>query len=432
MSNIRAIAATILVKVSRQGRSLNELLPYRKCSLSGQDEALLQELCFGVCRWYVRLTYLTDQLLKKPLKGKDEDLLMLLLVGLYQLSSTRIPAHAAINETVAATKNLGKPWARGLVNALLRRFQRERAAIIEQASAIPEYQYSHPQWLLTRLQKAWPDQWPAITAANNRKGPMTLRVNDRKTDRDDYLRELQKNTIEGTSCRSAPQGIVLTKPAQIDALPGFNTGLVSVQDEAAQLAAGLLELAPDQRILDACSAPGGKCCHILEQQPAIKDLWAVELISSRIEKIKRNLERLELSAHLVTADISEPDQWWDGKPFDRILLDAPCSATGVIRRHPDIKLLRRNADIDKLAKQQLSMLFRLWPLLKSGGLLLYATCSILPEEDEQVIASFMANTSDAREEVINADWGEPGRIGRYLLPTIDGPDGFYYAKLRKA
>ncbi len=432
MSNIRAIAAKVLVEIVQKGSSLNELLPYHDESLTTADEALLQELCYGVCRWHFRLQYIARQLLSKPLKAKEADIQTLVLLGLYQLAYMRTPAHAAINETVNATKTLGKPWAKGLVNAVLRRFQREHEQLAERSSGSPDFNYSHPNWLLRRLQHTWPEHWQAIIEANNTKGPMTLRVNSQRISREDYLEKLAEKGIAAQPCSWSDQGITLTQPRPVTDLPEFAEGAVSVQDEAAQLAAGLIRLSPGLRILDACSAPGGKCCHMLEQEPAISDLWAVELVAARQEKLNNSLQRLSLKAHLVTADITVPDSWWDGEPFDRILLDAPCSATGVIRRHPDIKLLRRNADIDKLAGQQRLMLQRLWPLLKPGGLLLYATCSVLPEENEQVISRFLTDTPDAQEQSLNVSWGVAGTVGRYLLPTIEGPDGFYFATLSKA
>ncbi len=431
MNNIRAIAAGILVEVSQNGRSLNEQLPYRNGSLTAADEALLQQLCYGVCRWQIRLMHLVRPLLSKPIKDKDSDVLMLLLLGLYQLAFMRTPAHAAINETVNAVKILGKPWARGLINAILRRFQREQQQIIDKAASSAPYQHSHPVWLLNRLQAAWPDQWEKIINANNAKGPMTVRANKRKIDRQAYLAKLTQKGIAAQRCRWSSQGLTLAQPCPVMDLPAFNDGEVSIQDEAAQLAAGLLRALPGQRVLDACSAPGGKCCHILELEPEIGELWAVELNATRQEKTVATLERLQLQAKLITADVSKPDDWWDEKPFDRILIDAPCSATGVIRRHPDIKMLRRNADIDKLAEQQYKMLTRLWPLLKHEGLLVYATCSVLPEENELVVRRFLAKTGNAEAELIEADWGVAGTVGRYLLPTVNGPDGFYYATLRK-
>ncbi|MCF7980880.1 MAG: 16S rRNA (cytosine(967)-C(5))-methyltransferase RsmB [Pseudomonadales bacterium] len=427
----RAIAAEILTKILIRQQSLNELLPYRDAQLSLQDEALVQALCYGVCRWQLKLNCLVQKLLDKPLKQKDTNIHALLLLGLYQLLYMRIPAHAAVSETVQACTTLGKPWARGLINAVLRRFQRDQEELQAELSASPEYQYSHPSWLLTRLKQAWPNSWEDICVANNTQAPMTLRVNQQKIRREDYLHLLANNGIDAHCCRWSSSGIQLSHASAVNKLPQFDQGVVSVQDEAAQIAASLMELESGLRVLDACAAPGGKTCHLLEQEPELAELVALEYDNQRLIKIKENLERLGLNATLVEGDATSPENWWDKQPFDRILLDAPCSAIGVIRRHPDIKLLRRNADIDKLASQQLAMLEVLWPLLKPGGLLLYATCSILPEENEQLIKQFIGNTVNARFRKINAQWGIAAEYGRYLLPTVMGNDGFYYAKITK-
>ena len=428
----RAIAAEILSKVLLRQQSLNELLPLRKTPLSPQDEALTQALCYGVCRWQLKLDCLVQRLLDKPLKQKDTDIQALLLLGLYQLLYMRIPAHAAVSETVQACTTLGKPWAMGLVNAVLRRFQRDKDDLFKELSAWQEYKYSHPKWLLARLKQTWPNDWENICAANNTQAPMTLRVNQQQLHRNDYLHLLLENGITAHPCQWAKSGIQLSHACAVNKLPHFERGAVSIQDEAAQLAASLMETAPGMRILDACAAPGGKTCHLLEQQPELGELVAVEYDGNRLLKIAENLKRLGLTATIVKGDATRPEQWWDNRPFDRILLDAPCSAIGVIRRHPDIKLLRRNADIDKLAIQQLAMLTALWPLLKPGGLLLYATCSILPQENEQVIEQFISKTSDAAAQTVTAEWGIAAEFGRYLLPTEGGSDGFYYSKLAKA
>lgn len=429
--NIRAVAAQILTEVLRQRQSLGELLPYPKADLKQQDEALLQALCYGVCRWHIRLEMVSRQLLDKPLKAKDTDIQALLLLGIYQLLFMRIPAHAAVSETVNACKTLGKPWARGLINAVLRRLQREQESLTGELQQETGYRFSHPDWLLTRLQQAWPEDWLAICDANNNQAPMTLRVNRRQTGLDAYLTTLAEQGIEGRACLWSTDGIQLNQACPVTNLPQFNQGAVSVQDEAAQLAAGLMELTPGIRVLDACAAPGGKTCHLLESEPNLGKLVALEYDGQRIVKIKENLERLGLEATLIEGDTTAPEQWWDQEQFDRILLDAPCSATGVIRRHPDIKLLRRNADIDKLATQQLWMLAALWPLLKPGGIMVYATCSILPQENEQVVGQFLAITADAEHRPINSTWGKEAKFGRYLLPVDGGNDGFYYAKLSK-
>lgn len=429
--NIRAHAAKLLTNVVKGQQSLASLFPYQQAKLSEQDEALLQELCFGVCRWYPRLNAKAMQLLDKPLKTKDQDIHCLLILGLYQLEYTRIPSHAAISETVQACKQLKKASASGLINAILRRSQREQVMLEDKLSQQDDFQYAHPAWLLQRLKKAWPEHWQQICDANNQRAPMTLRINALRDERQNYLNKLEHATLKANTCQHSPQGITLAKPTAVERLPDFETGACSVQDEAAQLAAGLLQLAPKQHVLDACAAPGGKTCHILETEPALASVTALELDASRALKIHQNLQRLQLSAKVLEGDASQPESWWDKQPYDRILLDAPCSATGVIRRHPDIKLLRRDEDITALSGLQLQILSALWPLLKPHGILVYATCSVLPEENEQLIANFVEHQSDARIVPIEADWGIAQQFGRQLFPQPQGHDGFYYARIQK-
>jgi 16S rRNA (cytosine967-C5)-methyltransferase len=429
--NLRAHATKLLSRVVKNQLSLATLFPYQGADLSVQDEALLQELCFGVCRWYQRLNAQIDMLLDKPLKAKDIDVKILLLLGLYQLEFTRIPAHAAISETVEACKQLKKASASGLINAILRRSQREKDAMLGDLNKKTDYLYSHPYWLIKRLKQCWPEHWQDICAANNERAPMTLRVNELRNSRTSYLAEVEASSIAASPCQFSPSAITLEKPVPVDSLPGFNQGQSSVQDEAAQLAATLLQLAPNQHVLDACAAPGGKTCHLLETEPALASLTALELDSERAKKIHQNLDRLQLTAKVIEGDATQPQQWWDNQSYDRILLDAPCSATGVIRRHPDIKLLRHDEDIPALATLQFQMLSALWSLLKPRGILVYATCSVLPDENEQVIARFMEQQNDAEILSIEADWGIQRPFGRQLFPQQQGHDGFYYARLQK-
>jgi len=429
--NLRAHATRLLTSVVKNQLSLASLLPYQPDSLSVQDQALLQELCFGVCRWYQRLSAQIDMLLDKPLKAKDTDVKILLLLGLYQLEFTRIPSHAAISETVQACKQLKKASASGLINAILRRSQREKESMLDSLNKKTDYLYSHPYWLIKRLKQAWPEHWQDICAANNERAPMSLRVNAQRNSRDNYLQQLSDAGIKANSCPYSDYGISLEKPANVETLPGFGDGLCSVQDEAAQLAATLLQLEPGQHVLDACAAPGGKTCHLLELEPQLASLTALELDAERAKRIHQNLNRLQLNANVIEGDASQPNQWWDKQSYDRILLDAPCSATGVIRRHPDIKLLRRDEDIAALAELQLQILHALWSLLKPHGILLYATCSVLPDENEQVIAAFLEQQGDAEILPIEATWGITGDAGRQLFPQLQGHDGFYYARIQK-
>lgn len=427
----RVVAAQALDEVIRQGRSLSAVLPRWQEKVAPRDRALLQELCYGSLRWYWRLDAIARQLLRKSFKAKDNDVRALILVGLYQLEYLRIPDHAAVGETVAAVRALGKPWARGLVNAVLRNFQRGRDKVLTQLQQDPVAVYAHPAWLIEHLQAAYPDRWQAVLEANNQHPPMTLRVNARQSGRDAYLAAL---TDTGYAARAFPysdEGVVLAAATDVDALPGFAAGRVSVQDGAAQLAAGLLDARPGERILDACAAPGGKTAHVLERQPQLAEMVALDQDAERLARVEQNLQRLGLSATVVCGDATDPDAWWDGRTFDRILLDAPCSASGVIRRHPDIKLLRRAGDIAALAQLQGCILRALWPLLRPGGMLLYVTCSVLPQENVRQLQRFCRERADAEHVPLAARWGIEQAVGRQILPGQEGMDGFYYACLRK-
>ncbi len=414
-------AAAAAVAAVAQGESLADALPPLLQALPERDRGLAQELAYGTVRWRVQLDALLGPLLER--RPSSAFVAALLAVGLYQLRRTRIPEHAAVSATVAAAPQR----LRGLVNAVLRSAQR-RAAELDAAIADDSVaQSAHPRWLLERLQLDWPDDWEAIVEANNTPAPMTLRARD---DRDAYLEALAGVNIVASPAPHAPMGIVLEDAVAVSRLPGFSDGRVSVQDGAAQLAAGLLDAGPGSAVLDACAAPGGKTCHILEREASVK-LTAVEVDAQRARRIDESLARLGLTARVVVADAARPADWWDGEPFARILLDAPCSATGVIRRHPDIRALRRPSDIAALATRQNALLAALWPLLAEGGRLLYATCSVLRAENDEVVAAFVAATADARVETIDAGWGRQAEYGRQILPGQDGMDGFYYACLRK-
>jgi 16S rRNA (cytosine967-C5)-methyltransferase len=424
----RAAAAHVIGDVLK-GKSLNQALPDRLEKVSEKDRSLLQQLCYGTLRQGPRLQAILRQLLDKPLKDKDADLQGLLMCGLYQLESMRIPDHAEVAETVGAVRALKKNWARGMTNAVLRRFQREReqlvAALDEAATA------SHPRWLYKKVQEQWPAAAPAIVAANNQQPPMTLRVNTRRQSRDDYLEILTGQGIEASAGKISPHAIRLAQPRDVLELPGFVQGQASVQDEAAQMAAILLSAAAGERVLDACAAPGGKACHILELQPQLAELVAMDIDQRRLEKVSENLHRLGLQATTLAGDAAQPPSQLAPASFDRILVDAPCSASGVVRRHPDVKLLRRASDISPLAVAQLRILSGLWPLLSPGGTLLYATCSILDEENSQVVRRFVNEQDDAQFVTADAEWGEAVDGGRQLLPSPDGPDGLFYALLHK-
>ncbi|MDN7140839.1 16S rRNA (cytosine(967)-C(5))-methyltransferase RsmB [Pseudomonas sp. JQ170] len=429
--NPRLAAARALAAVLSGKASLNSSLPAQLDKVELRDRGLTQDLAFGTARWQPRLSALAERLLQKPFKKADADVEALLLVGLYQLLYTRIPAHAALGETVGCADKLKKPWAKALLNAVLRRAQRESNDILAELERDPVVRTAHPRWLQKSLKAFWPEQWEAICAANNAHPPMILRVNRRHHSRDAYLQLLSEAGIEAAPCQFSVDGILLAQPCDVRSLPGFDQGWISVQDEAAQLAADLLDLAPGQRVLDACCAPGGKTCHLLEAQAGLEAVVAIDLEAKRLTRVRENLDRLGLDAQLIACDARDTASWWDGKGFQRILLDAPCSATGVIRRHPDIKMTRQADDIPALASLQGELLDALWPTLEVGGILLYATCSTLPTENTDVIEAFLARTPGARELDLATQAGVRQPHGRQLLAQEGGHDGFYYAKLIK-
>ncbi|OOZ41255.1 16S rRNA (cytosine(967)-C(5))-methyltransferase [Solemya pervernicosa gill symbiont] len=428
--NSRAAAARVLAQVLGEGRSLSSALPSVLNKVVAKDRGFVQNLCYSVLRDLPRLRALIKPLLKQPLKKRDSDIEALLLSGAYQLFDAKVPAHAALNECVAATRQLKKGWASGMVNGVLRNLQRQGEALPATAADKLDVQYAHPQWLIERLRKAWPDQWQAILQGNNERAPMVLRVNCSVTTREEYLLQLESAEIAAQPHPVVDSALILAEPVDVMRLPGFEEGLVSVQDAAAQLAAPLLDLQPGQRVLDACAAPGGKTGHILESEAALAEVVAIDSEGERLIRVADNLARIGLSAELIEADAAET-AWWDGKPFDRILLDAPCSATGVIRRHPDIKWLRRPSDIASLVEEQQRLLEALWPLLAPGGMLVYATCSVLPVENSEQIETFLKQHDDAEEQPIASQWGLVQPYGRQILPGSDGMDGFYYASLMK-
>jgi 16S rRNA (cytosine967-C5)-methyltransferase len=429
--NARALAALAVAEVVGQGRSLSAVLPALLDQAPARDRALVQELAYGTLRWYPRLELMLAALLQKPLKDKERELQALLLVGLYQLGWLSLAPHGIVHASVEAARQLGKDWAGKLVNAVLRNFQRQRAAIEAGAIASEAGRHAHPAWLLQHWQRDWPEHWQAIAAAGNERPPMSLRVNARRQSRTDYLQTLHGLDPGAEVIAGTEQGICLSAPLAVEALPGFAAGLVSVQDGAAQLAAQLLDVQPGMRVLDACAAPGGKTGHILERTAELAELLALDQDAERLQRVRENLDRLGLQARLVAADAAAVASWWDGQPFDRILLDAPCSASGVIRRHPDIKVLRRAQDIGGLVVQQRRLLDSLWPLLVPGGMLVYCTCSVLRAENTEPLQAFLQDHPEAREQPIRAEWGYACAVGRQLLPGEQDMDGFYYACIQK-
>ena len=418
--------------VLEEGRSLRETLPQLQSSFSEQDSAWIQEMTFGVLRNVPLLQHWVRQLLDKPLKGKNKIVEHLLMLGFYQLAFTRVPSHAAVSETVQATQSLRCGALKGLVNAILRNFTRENMA--EQIPDAPHIKHGLPKWLYKKLNSYYSANFSDVLSGQQQKAPLWLRINPLQISQEQYLQEYNQsqlsNTITATSTSEQPNAVVLERSTNVTALPGYDEGWFSVQDGAAQLAAQYLDAQKGERILDACCAPGGKTSHILEQQPLVAEVVAVDSDEHRLQRTQKNLERLQLNATIKCADMQDTDSWWDGEKFDRILLDAPCSATGVIRRHPDILWLRKATDIEALTMLQAEILESLWHTLKPGGILLYATCSILLEENQQQICQFLEQHEDAKLLPLTTSETEQNP-GRQILPGEGQMDGFYYARLQK-
>nr|WP_318385177.1 16S rRNA (cytosine(967)-C(5))-methyltransferase RsmB [uncultured Enterobacter sp.] len=423
--NLRSMAAQAIEQVVEKGQSLSNVLPPLQQKVSDKDKALLQELCFGVLRTLSQMEWFINKLMSRPMTGKQRTVHYLIMVGVYQLLHTRIPPHAALAETVEGAVVIKRPQLKGLINGVLRQFQRQQESLVAEFAA-SDSRYLHPEWLLKRLQKAYPQRWEAIVEANNQRPPMWLRVNRKHHSRDAWLALLEEAGQQGYTHNDYPDAVRLDSPAPVHTLPGFDEGWVTVQDASAQGCMRFLEPQNGEQILDLCAAPGGKTTHILEVAPDATVL-AVDVDEKRLSRVYDNLKRLGLKAQVKQGDGRFPAQWCGEQQFDRILLDAPCSATGVIRRHPDIKWLRRDRDISELAQLQAEILDAVWPHLKPGGTLVYATCSVLPEENSQQIAAFFARTPTATL----SGTGTPERPGQQNLPGAEDGDGFYYAKLIK-
>ncbi len=439
--NPRFIALKICLSVVKQGRSLSQALGEGLVQFTNKrDRAFTQNLVIGTLRWQVRLEAIASHLLQKKLKDKDVDIKQLILLGLYQIIYLDTPEHAAVSATVSVTKSLKKPWAKALLNGVLRTFLREGEAICEEVDKKPAYKYSHPQWLTKKIRTAYPEHWQTILTANNQPAPLSIRNNPRVQSREDLKKQLLIFSevaaigFKLTEHPHSPQGLVFSQGVDITQLPSYDEGGFSVQDPAAQQAGYILNPQAGELILDACAAPGGKTTHILELSDNKAQVFALEKNPERIERLRENLYRLNLTAEIAVADASQPDNWWNGQLYDKILLDAPCSATGIIRRHPDIKWHRTPEDIAELVIVQANILKALWKLLKPAGQLLYSTCSILPEENILQVANFLANEATAQEVKLQVDWGsqdkqEQAQIGKQILPGEAGMDGFYYCLL---
>ena len=424
----RSIASQIVCAVVHEGRSLSQVAPTALATIaSARDRAFVHACAYGVLRHYYRLKSRLDRLMVRPLRRQDAVLESLLLIGLYQLEHMHVPVHAAVSATVESARELGKPWACKLVNGVLRAAVRSPPAAALEDRAIDEY----PDWLSAHIKHDWPDDWQTILAGSNAQAPLTLRVNTQRTSIDTYAAQLAAAGMTTIRGRHAPAALTLSEPVAVSALPLFEAGWVSVQDEAAQLAAILLAPSSGERILDACAAPGGKTAHLLELGGSALILQALDQSAERMHSVAANLARLGLQCRLDCADAGAPATWWDGQPFDKILLDAPCSALGVARRHPDIRLRRRPTDVLNLAQEQQRLLAALWPLLRVGGRLLYATCSIMQAENDTIIATHLAAHGDAEVIPLAVAWGRATRHGRQILPGEDDMDGFFYALLTK-
>lgn len=422
MQRIQHEAAKVVSKVVRNGRNLTEVLSEslrRQASLTAQERGALQDLCYSTLRHYLRLVFMMDSLLERPVQ--ESPLRCLLLVALYQLQYTRASQHAIVDQAVRATKNIN-PAASGLVNAVLRNFLRKQQTLCEAADRHDESRYSYPQWWIDQIRASYAAQAEAVLEAGNSHPPMTLRINARKTTSATYLDRLSAADIAAR--RIEPDALMLERPVCVERLPGFAEGEVSVQDAGAQYAARLLDVHDGMRVLDACAAPGGKTAHLLEL--ADIELLSLDKDEQRLQRVRENLQRGSLQAEVVCGDAAQPQQWWDGRPFQRILADVPCSASGVVRRHPDIKWLRRPEDIEGFAVQQAQILEALWPLLARGGKLLYATCSVFARENGSVLDEFMQRHDDAARLELSL----PGMLNGQLLPN-DEHDGFFYALLQK-
>lgn len=414
-----------------RGRSGAEVIPEMLTEVVEKDRSFAREIFSGSLRNLLRLQWVSGQIISRPIKQKDAILKSILLTGIYQLYYMRVPSHAAVSETVNVTRQLGKQWAGKFINGTMRSADTRRDELLSKADQCNETKYAHPQWLIDWLRHAWPSQWENILEANNQPAAITLRARTIAGGRDVLQQRLAEASQQSQAGSLAAQSVKLLTGGDVTALPGFNAGEFVVQDEAAQLAAELLGPQEGDRVLDACAAPGGKTCHLIDLQPALAELVALDVDPKRLERVEDNLERLGLSAQVVCADATNND-WWDGQPFDRILLDAPCSATGVIRRHPDIKFHRQPSDLDALVPLQSQILDQMWRLLKPGGTLLYATCSVLPKENAAQVTAFLKRRPDASEIPIEADWGITQAAGRQLLPGQHDSDGFYFARLQKA
>jgi len=426
MNDTRALAAQALADVALHGRSLREAMEQKAPKLRDpRDRALLMALLSDGARWWLRFDAALDRLLDKPLRRKEPEVHALLVLGLVQLEVLELQDYAAVAATVEAARALNRPRLAGLVNAVLRRWQRERTDLLAALDARPQTRYAMPPWLVKAIADDWPAQQDAVLADSNREPPLMLRANRRRTSRDALIEQLHAAGYQADAHPWLADGIVLPHSSDITRMPGFAQGLFAVQDGAAQVAADIADVHAGQRVLDACAAPGGKACHLLERADIA--LTALEFDAARATRIGQNLERLGLHAQVRVGDAGDPAGWWDGRPFDRILIDAPCSATGVLRRRPDVRLHRRASDIEALVAQQRRILAALWPLLAPGGRLVFITCSLLRAENEAIVEGFFAGRDDAKAVPLALPAGQAAACGWQILPGDGDLDGMYYA-----
>lgn len=432
----RKAALSILLGVLKDGQSLSSL-GHMSENLQPRDASFARMLSYGVLRFYFQLKSLLKPLMKKSLKAKDLDIELVLLLALYQILHSRVPDYAVVDAAVGEVRKSRKKWAASMVNAVLRNFIRQQESLLKQPRD-EEAEYSHPAWMIERLKLDWPQHWQQVLSGNNEQPPMSLRINVQKSTLQDYLLALQAEGIEAESVAAIPSALILKQACDVKSLPGYADGWFSVQDVGAQFAAQLLQPQPGDRVLDACAAPGGKTAHLFELQPSIT-ISALDISAERLQRVEENCSRLGFSPELIVADAAQPDSWWQGELYDRILLDVPCSASGVIRRHPDIKHLRRAEDIETLVQLQRDILQSCWPLLRPGGQMLYATCSLFRQENQLQIEWFLEQHSNALLQPV-AEWtaGYSSQKnlnidshGIQLLPVEHINDGFYYALLEK-
>ncbi|HEX3911993.1 MAG TPA: 16S rRNA (cytosine(967)-C(5))-methyltransferase RsmB [Steroidobacteraceae bacterium] len=436
-SSARSISAHAVARVLREGVTLDAAL---KDALAAADPKLfasVRSLSYGAVRGYFRHEALLGELLSAPVRSLDFLVRAILSVALFELEDQRSPEYAVVDAAVQTAKATDAMRASGLINAVLRRYLRERKVLDAQLSRRPSIRHAAPIWLADRFRADWPVRWTQLLAASDSQAPMWLRVNSRMGNTAAYLEELSAAGIAAAAEERVPYAIVLDSPCDVGELPGFAQGRVSVQDLGAQCVAFLLALEPKLRVLDACAAPGGKAALIAEREPHLSKLVTLDIDPKRLARVRDNLRRGSLDADVLSGDAADPAQWWDGTAFDRILLDAPCSGLGVIRRHPDIRLRKSPSDIDKLPALQSRLLGALWPLLAPGGRLVYVTCTVTRSENRDVVAAFLASTPDAALVPVETWEGWPGfgeadPYGRQILPGEAGADGFYYAALTKA